>query len=99
LTASAGRLRISALADEIGWTRQHLNARFRDQIGLTPKTVARVARLHHAASLLAGPSPPPWSEVAVRCGYADQPHLNRDFRALTGCTPTDYLTGMAPARR
>ena len=89
VTASAGRVRIDTLADEIGWTRQHLNARFREQIGLTPKTVARVARLHHAASLLAGAGD--LAEVAQTCGYADQSHLNRDFRALTGCTPTEYL--------
>ncbi|WP_370949530.1 helix-turn-helix transcriptional regulator [Amycolatopsis sp. cg5] len=92
LMTSAGSLRISALADQIGWTRQHLNLRFQRQIGLTPKTVARIARLHRAATLLAGPDAPSLSEIAHRCGYADQPHLNRDFRALTGCTPTEYLT-------
>ncbi|HEY0618979.1 MAG TPA: helix-turn-helix domain-containing protein [Kribbella sp.] len=92
LMALPGRLRISTLADEIGWTRQHLNVRFREQIGLTPKTVARIARLHHAAALLARPSPPSLSDLAQRCGYADQPHLNRDFRILTGCTPSEYLT-------
>ncbi|MCU1681925.1 MAG: AraC family transcriptional regulator [Amycolatopsis sp.] len=96
--ASPRRLRISTLAEQIGWTRQHLNVRFREQIGLTPKTVARIARLHHAASLLSQPMPPSWSDVAQRCGYADQPHLNRDFRTLTGCTPTEYLTD-APARQ
>lgn len=95
LMTSPGRLRISTLADEIGWTRQHLNVRFREQIGLTPKTVARIARLHHAATLLTRPSPPSWSDVAHRCGYADQPHLNRDFRTLTGCTPTEYLTDVS----
>jgi AraC-like DNA-binding protein len=95
LTTSSGRLRISTLAEQIGWTRQHLNVRFREQIGLTPKTVARIARLHHAASLLSRPTPLSWSDVAQRCGYADQSHLNRDFRTLTGCTPTEYLTDTA----
>lgn len=89
--ASAGRVRVDALADEVGWTRQHLTARFRDQVGLTPKVVARVARLHRAVSLLTRPSPPSLAEVAHLCGYADQPHLNRDFRALTGCTPGEHL--------
>jgi AraC-like DNA-binding protein len=97
LMTSPGRLRISTLADEIGRTRQHLNVRLREQIGLTPKTVARIARLHYAASLLTRPSPQSWSDVAQRCGYADQPHLNRDFRTLTGCTPTEYVTD-APSR-
>jgi AraC-like DNA-binding protein len=91
LMSSPGRLRITTLAEEIGWTRQHLNARFRELIGLTPKTVARIARLHYAASLMGLPSAPSWSEVALRSGYADQPHLNRDFRALTGCTPSEYV--------
>ncbi|RZS39030.1 helix-turn-helix protein [Herbihabitans rhizosphaerae] len=90
LTGTAGRTRIDALAEEIGWTRQHLGTRFRQQIGLAPKTVARVARLHRAATLIAMPDAPSWSEIAHRCGYADQAHLNRDFRELTGSTPSDY---------
>ncbi|EWC61317.1 Transcriptional regulator, AraC family [Actinokineospora spheciospongiae] len=89
LTAKAPT-RVAAVADEIGWTRQHLSTRFREQVGLTPKAVARIARLHRAVTLLNHPSAPPLAEVAHRCGYTDQPHLNRDFRALTGCTPTEY---------
>jgi AraC-like DNA-binding protein len=91
LITSAGHTRISALADEIGWTRQHLNTRFREQIGLTPKTVARVWRLHRAASMMTRPSPPPWSDIALACGYSDQSHLNRDFRMLTGGAPSEYF--------
>lgn len=89
LVLSSGRTRIGALADQIGWTRQHLNARFHDQIGLSPKTVSRIARFHQAIRMTATPNPPSWSEIAAACGYADQPHLNLDFRALAGCTPTE----------
>ncbi|MBM7776462.1 AraC-like DNA-binding protein [Actinokineospora baliensis] len=81
---------VGALAEASGWTRQHFHARFREQIGLAPRTVARIARLNRAALMLARPEPPPLAEVAHACGYVDQPHLNRDFRTLTGCTPTDY---------
>ncbi|RKT53984.1 helix-turn-helix domain-containing protein [Saccharothrix australiensis] len=95
LAETGGTLRIGALADEIGWTRQHLVTRFRDQLGLTPKTAARTLRLHRAASLL--PTAPP-ARVAADCGYADQSHLNRDFRALTGITPTAYAGRRDPAR-
>ena len=89
----SGPVRVDAGASEIGWTRQHLTARFREDIGLSPKTVGRIARLHRAVSLL--PSARSWADLAIRCGYADQPHLNRDFRSLTGCTPTEYLTDNA----
>ncbi|KDN21838.1 helix-turn-helix domain-containing protein [Amycolatopsis rifamycinica] len=87
LLATRGRVRIEDLAEEAGWTRQHLTNRFRAAFGFGPKTVARVVRLQHATSL-AGRLP--WPEIAHRCGYADQSHLNRDFRAITGCTPTEY---------
>lgn len=92
LTVSSGRMDIATLADQVGWTRQHLSVRFREQVGLTPKTVARIARLHHATSLLSVGTPPPLADVAQRCGYADQPHLHRDFRSLTGCAPGGATT-------
>ena len=29
------------------------------------------------------------ADVAYDCGFADQPHLNREFRALGGGTPRE----------
>ncbi len=85
----ASPVRIDALAEEVGWSRQHLKVRFRDQIGLNPKTVGRIARLNRTMALLNRASSQSWSEIAYLGGYSDQAHLTRDFRALTGCTPTE----------
>ncbi len=86
---SAGPVRVEALADEIGWSRQHLNARFRAQIGLNPKTIGRITRLNRVMALLNRASPLGWAEIAHLGGYSDQAHLVREFRALTGCSPTE----------
>ncbi|MFC5722217.1 helix-turn-helix domain-containing protein [Streptomyces gamaensis] len=95
LTALSGNVTIGALADEVGWSRQHLNARFRQETGLSPKTVARITRLQRAVSLMHAAGPRSWAETAALCGYTDQPHLNRDFRLLTGHAPGAFheLTG------
>ncbi|OLS96722.1 hypothetical protein BJF90_43605 [Pseudonocardia sp. CNS-004] len=102
LVRSAGRIGVQELADDTGWSRRHLLNRFRGQVGLSPKTTARVLRFQRAARLLApsslyGNAPacaaPSISDVAATCGYADHAHLVRDFHALAGCTPTEYLDG------
>jgi AraC-like DNA-binding protein len=89
LYQSGGAVPVGALATEIGWSRRHFAVRFRQQVGLAPKAAARVLRFERASrALLAGASA---AAVAVRCGYADQSHLVREFRALAGSTPTTFL--------
>lgn len=91
IVARRGRVRVGDLAASCGWSRKRLWSRFSAQIGLTPKRAAMLVRFDHAArALCAGES---ISDVALACGYADQPHLHRDVLALAGCTPGD-LAGM-----
>ncbi|MER6950034.1 helix-turn-helix transcriptional regulator [Nonomuraea sp. NPDC000554] len=85
LLGSGGRARVAGLAESLGWSHRHLVARFHDQVGLTPKTAARVIRFHRAAALLR--SGTPIATVAAECGFYDQAHLNRECRALGGATP------------
>ncbi|WP_374776971.1 helix-turn-helix transcriptional regulator [Streptomyces sp. NBC_01310] len=85
IVAGRGRVRVGDLAASCGWSRKRLWARFSSQVGLTPKRAAMLVRFDHAArALLAGERA---GDVAVACGYADQPHLHRDVQALAGCTP------------
>src|SRR5690606_3402390 len=72
LLAHHGDIEVGALAAELGWSRRHFGARFRDEIGLTPKTMARVVRFNHALSLLEGGSAPrSWATIASAAGYYD----------------------------
>ena len=96
LSDARGRVRIRSLADELGWSRRRLAARFRDEIGLSPKTFARVLRFEHAKELLERVGVD-WARVAVEAGYYDQSHLVNEFRAITGTTPTRYASELVAA--
>lgn len=106
LRAAGGRATVTALAAGTGWSRRHLLTRFTAQVGLAPKTAARVLRFHRAAGLLVPvaadgspprPDPPRVADVAAACGYADHAHLVREFHDLAGCTPTAYVAEWAAA--
>jgi AraC-like DNA-binding protein len=78
--------RIGALAADLGVSRRSLEVRFRRQLGLSPATVARVARFQRAVWMLVRGRDLP--STALDSGYADQPHFNREVRAMAGLTPT-----------
>jgi AraC-like DNA-binding protein len=98
LAASAGRVRVGALAREIGWSRKHLAERFSIEVGAGPKTAGRILRFAGARrSIDAGirRGPMDWADLAADWGYADQAHLIREFRAMAGVTPGDYVQDVA----
>jgi AraC-like DNA-binding protein len=97
LDRSGGRAPIGSIATELGWSQKRLIARFREQVGLPPKTLARVLRFDRAVSALAGVAAPDWTGIALECGYYDQPHLVREFREFAGTTPTEFLALRRPA--
>ena len=87
LLRSGGRMPIRGLSTELGWSPRRLIARFRQYVGLPPKTAARVIRFDRAVALLRE-ARTPLAAVAAECGYSDQAHLTRDFRELAGAAPT-----------
>lgn len=89
VVGSGGRVSVGDLAAEVGWSARHLTDRFRAEIGLRPKEAARVTRFDRVRRhLYAGLR---LSDAAVRAGYFDQAHLNREFHALAGVSPTAWL--------
>lgn len=88
LCETNGRVAIAELTQELGWSRKRLVARFRDEIGLPPKSVAKLLRFERARELAGRMS---WAEIAFECGYYDQSHLINDFRGVTGRTPETFL--------
>jgi AraC-like DNA-binding protein len=96
LVATGGAVPIGRIAHEVGWSHKHLIARFRQQVGLAPKTAARLVRFGGVWRRLGERRPLDWGQLAADAGYADQAHLVRDFRRFTGTTPTDFLARTLP---
>jgi AraC-like DNA-binding protein len=96
LVGTHGATPVERLAEEVGWSRRHLFARFREHTGLPPKVFARILRFQRAAALMARPDGPSLCEIALDCGYYDQAHLNRDFREFAGRTPTELMAARLP---
>jgi AraC-like DNA-binding protein len=98
LVATGGGVPIGRLAAEVGWSHKHLITRFRRQVGLQPKLVARLVRLDRVWQRLDQDEGLDWGRVAVEAGYADQAHLVRDFGHFTGMTPTQFQARLGPGR-
>jgi AraC-like DNA-binding protein len=96
LRASHGVVSIAALCDQVGWSRRHLAARFHAEVGLPPKVVARILRFERVTRTLRTRNGGGIADIAYACGYADQAHLNRDFRAFAATTPTQYAARLLP---
>ena len=98
LVRSGGQIRAAELAGHVGWSPRYLRQRLRTETGLTPKAAARVTRFDRARRILqrhavapADRTPMTLADVAAGCGYYDQAHLAREFRALAGCPPAAWL--------
>jgi AraC-like DNA-binding protein len=96
LLETAGHVAIGSLSTELGWSRRRFAARFKEDVGLAPKVFARVLRFNHAVQTLKARDSRRLSDVALDCGYYDQAHFDRDFRAFAGVTPTELVRTLRP---
>jgi AraC family transcriptional regulator len=85
-----GNLRLNDLAHEASLSTSHLIRSFRQSTGKTPYQFLLHRRIERARSLILSDHRTPLTEVALATGFADQHHLARVFRRVTGVTPSSY---------
>ena len=95
LRQSRGGATIRAVAAALGVGERRLERAFGRSVGVGPKMLERVLRMRRAIrrinAVRESGKPLAWTDVAFDAGYADQPHLIREFRALAGVTPRQYV--------
>jgi AraC-like DNA-binding protein len=89
--ALAGDWRTPAatLAAGAGITERQVHRRFVEAVGYGPKFLQRVLRFQAFLAAAASLPGARLGELAASAGYADQPHLTREARALAGLTPAE----------
>jgi AraC-like DNA-binding protein len=89
-------LSVAALGDALGWSARRLHREITATCGYGPKLLQRIVRLQRTLRLARRRAlahrRPTLAMLALDAGYADQAHMTRDFRDLTGFTPRELLT-------
>jgi AraC-like DNA-binding protein len=94
MVAGQGGRAVTELADEVGWSRRHFTERFAREVGLGPKQVSRLIRFERGTELLRARYS--LADVAAAAGYYDQAHFSNEWRALAGCSPSEWIREELP---
>jgi AraC-like DNA-binding protein len=82
--------RVGQVQNETRYGAKRFIKLFSGAVGLTPKVYLRIQRFNAVIRQAARRLGIDWARVAADSGYCDQSHLNREFRAFAGTTPTLY---------
>ena len=82
---------VSAVAVELGVSERHLRRLFRQAVGVSPKTFAKLTRFRRALRAARADKRAGWATIAVAAGYYDQAHLIAEIRSIAGKTPRARL--------
>jgi len=86
-----GLYRIEALAQDTGLGSRTFQRRFKQTIGLSPKTYARIVRFQSALQAKAVCPQMTWTDIAHEHGYHDQMHMVHDFQGFSNESPSELL--------
>ena len=73
-----------------------MHRHFIDLCGYGPKHFQPIMRIQNAIRAKHSSPDAALAVIAAMAGYADQAHMTRDFRSITGFTPAGYLGTTGP---
>lgn len=89
-----GQILVAELAKKVGYSQRHLNRLFLMQIGMNVKSYTRLVRFNDVLRHIQK-SPCFFAALSQQTGYFDQAHFDKDFKAISGVTPQNYLKYMS----
>ncbi len=82
----------NTLAEAACLSPRQFNRIFTEHVGAKPKEFQRIIRFQRALFLLQHEPDINLAQLAIACGYYDQPHLIKEFKTFSGYTPVEYLS-------
>ncbi len=89
-----GNVSIRNVSLESGISQKHLERKFKENVGLTPKQLSLVLRFRELKNQLEKKQGD-LLQLAIDLNYSDHAHLTKSFKALAGITPTEYLRSVS----
>lgn len=99
VTTIAGDREITKVDDVVrrfGINKRTLQRLFSRYVGISPKWVIQRYRLHDAAEQMERGEITDWPKLSLDLGYYDQAHFIKDFKAIIGRSPEEYVKGTKP---
>lgn len=90
---------IGRVVAETGYSHRHFIQLFRKTVGLSPRVYTRLVRFQRTIDYGFDRTAGRWIDVALEAGYADQAHFSREFREITGISPTEYALNLSDGTR
>src|SRR5689334_21302476 len=84
-----GPVLVADLCALVQLSEAHFSRAFRRTFGKSPHAFVIKRRVELAAQYMLQ-TEAPLSDIALRCGFTDQPHLCKQFRQITGHTPAAW---------
>jgi AraC-like DNA-binding protein len=95
---AAGARPLAHLLREVSAPERTLRRHVAQRVGYGPRTLRRVLRFQRLLRL-AATTPSSLADLALAAGYADQAHLSRECRNLSGLSPARLLPELLPDGR
>ena len=89
---SHGQIGVVELAGKMNINRRNMERKFTSAIGISPKQLARVARLQATLKMLDQKKFTTLTSLAYENGYYDQAHFIKDFKEFTGLSPKSFFS-------
>ena len=87
-------LKVDDIVQQFNLHKRALQRLFSQYVGMSPKWVIKIYRLQEAAEQLTDGAAVDWAQMALELGYFDQAHFIKDFKAIVGLLPSEYVSSI-----